>query len=130
MCMSAVIAMTACGGTASSSGESKDVVVEDDSTLVKKVLLPLPDTAYKSAEIVKYRIDVPDTTISGDIKSLVDLYADTPGTFTFRKGGMRQADFGGVINGTPSEISVDWEFITDIDNRETKMGTTAICKLA
>lgn len=123
MCMSTVIAMTACGGTTSSSGESKDVVVEDDSTLVKKVLLPLPDTAYKSAEIVKYRIDVPDTTISGDINSLVDLYADTPGTFTFRKGGMRQADFGGVINGTPSEISVDWEFITDIDNRETKMGT-------
>lgn len=81
----------------------------------------LPDTAYPSARQIIYKIDMlGDSTAT--ISSYSDMYAETPGTFTFRKGQMRRADFGGKVSGTPKQISVDWEYITGEDTVTTRFG--------
>lgn len=121
------MALCGCGGnrtarTADSQSDSGDSILSE-STVASEIVAPLPDTVFESAAAVKYKVEIPDTTVSGTISSFDDLYASAPGAFTFRNGMMRQADFGGKVSGTPSEIVVDWEFKTAVDNRETKFGT-------
>lgn len=72
---------------------------------------------------MKFNIERTDTTSDGHISSLTDLYATAPGTFTFRQGPLRQADFGGRITGRPSEFIVDWTFHTQEDYTETSVGS-------
>lgn len=99
-----------------------------DSAAVDTLPLPVvvehfPDTAYESARIVKSRVVVPDTAISGRLASIADLYESAPGAFTFRKGATRRSDFGGRVSGRPDSVVVDWRFTTGVDNRETDFGT-------
>ena len=84
-----------------SSGSSKSAdthSADTDSTALPPVvetIAELPDTMYESAKKVKFNIERTDTTSDGHISSLTDLYATAPGTFTFRQGPLRQADFEG-----------------------------------
>ena len=73
----------------------------------------LPDTLYGSAAAIKYTTEIVDDITDGTISSTANLYDDAPGAFTFRGGAYRDADFGGTVSGTPTEIVVDWEFHTD-----------------
>ena len=82
----------------------------------------LPDTVYPSADAVKFVVEYVGDSATGALSSLDDLYAGTPGAFTFRKGQHRDASFGGTVSGTPSEITVDWEFTTAYDTTRTKFG--------
>ncbi|MCM1349165.1 MAG: PQQ-binding-like beta-propeller repeat protein [Firmicutes bacterium] len=54
---------------------------------------------------------------------LTDYYSTAPGVFTFRGGLKRQADFGGTVSGTPSQIIVDWTFHTQEDYSQTSVGS-------
>lgn len=114
---------------ACSSGSSKSAdthSADTDSTALPPVvetIAELPDTMYESAKKVKFNIERTDTTSDGHISSLTDLYATAPGTFTFRQGPLRQADFGGRITGRPSEFIVDWTFHTQEDYTETSVGS-------
>lgn len=124
VCFPIAAAMQSCGN----GGSTAHVAVSGNDSLSAstdepEVIEPLPDTAYSSADIVKYRIENADTTLSGEINSLADMYVNTPGAFTFRKGTLRQADFGGKIADAPTDIVVDWEFKTELDNRSTSTGT-------
>lgn len=115
----AIVALTGCSkGSSQSEIAQSDVAAEPE----QEVLTMLPDTTYQSAEAVKFNIELIDS-VNGELNSLADPYASTPGAFTFRKGQLRQADFGGHVKGTPSDIVVDWTFQTDLDYRETSVGT-------
>ena len=113
--LTALVVTAACNGNKSSNkGDSQ--TAEDSVTTATEAareVKPLPDTVLPSAENVKFSVETVNTEVSGKLCSLTDLYAETPGAFTFRKGSMRQADFGGHVQGTPSEIVVDWEFHTE-----------------
>ena len=121
--VSLLIVTTGCGGKSSSSGEAAGT----DTTATVENVTPepaqLPDTVFPSVSAINYKVEVIDTVNSGVIDNLRDLYATTPGAFTFRKDAVRDADFGGSVKGTPSEIVVDWAFKTDFDTRETSLGT-------
>ncbi len=115
-----------CGGSAR---KAAGAATEADSDSIAAqapeapAVKPLPDTVYASARAVKYVIETVDTSASGELSSLADLYASAPGAFTFRKGPRRQADFGGTVSGTPSDFTVDWTFRTQEDYSETSVGS-------
>lgn len=121
-----LLTLSACGGSKKADAGEDTAAAGSDTIVTEQaadVVAPLPDTVYESASAVKYKVEIPDTAVSGAISSFADMYADAPGSLMFRKGLMRQADFGGRVSGRPSEIIVDWVFKTDTDNRETKFGT-------
>lgn len=99
----------------SQSGKSTDenndsIVNTDDQSAI--ALTRMPDTMFESVNLLKYQIEVRESSISPLLSSLDDLYKDTPGDFTFRKGIHRQADFGGKVNGKPTGFEVVWTFET------------------
>lgn len=105
-----------CSGDKSrSSGASEADSVVVDSVDRTEAYAPamLPDTLYSSAAAIKYTTEIVDDITDGTISSTANLYDDAPGAFTFRGGAYRDADFGGTVSGTPTEIVVDWEFHTD-----------------
>ncbi len=106
---------------ACSSGKKADdaAVPQDSIPEASEVVLvkALPDTAYSSVEAVKYTVEIVDASIPAELNTLEDLYADTPGGFTFRKGQRRDADFGGRVKGQPDSIVVDWRFTTDCSGK-------------
>ena len=83
----------------------------------------LPDTVYQSAKQVNFTVEIRDTTKSGRLESLEDMYAYTPGAFTFRKDALRQANFGGKVQEKPTKFKIDWTFKTEENYKETKLGT-------
>ncbi|MDE6325769.1 MAG: hypothetical protein K2M02_06325 [Duncaniella sp.] len=127
MAIAAILSAAAisCGHRAETSSATAAVT---DSAAVDTVtqtveIEHLPDTLYESAQVVKSRVIVSDTTLSGRLASVADLYESNPGAFTFRKGASRRSDFGGRVSGRPDTVVVDWRFTTGVDNRETDFGT-------
>ena len=117
------LAFTACTSTHSSSESTAEQRSCDSIDSIKAIkMTPLPDTVYESASVVKFTIDRRDST-SGKIDDYTDYYATAPGALTFRNGLYRQADFGGRVSKTPTEVVVDWTFVTAMDNRSTSVGT-------
>ncbi|MDE7377211.1 MAG: hypothetical protein K2N16_10235 [Muribaculaceae bacterium] len=109
----ALIFMGGCAG----KGSKQPVAEEIDSTATETeepvALTSLPDTVMPSIDSVGVRfvVDVFDSADSA-ICDLTDLYAQAPGSLMFRRGTRRDADFGGHVDGTPSEIVIDWQFST------------------
>ncbi|MBO4487364.1 MAG: PQQ-like beta-propeller repeat protein [Bacteroidaceae bacterium] len=95
----------------------------DTTTQDAEQILALPDTALPSATAVSYTLEIVDTTISGELQSLENLYDGKEGWFTFRGNPLRNADFGGTVTGTPSRVVKDWQFNTSFDASKTSMGT-------
>ena len=112
--------VTACGGGSKATQEA-DTLAADTAVVVEPVL-PLPDTAYASAGKVNARVTVYDTIKDGTVPPDCWFYADAPGVMTFRKDPFRDADFGGKIKGTPTDIVVDWTYTTEADYRHTDFG--------
>lgn len=110
----------------SGNNKSWDSILDCDSlsSIETSLIEPerLGDTVYESAKSIDYKIIVEDTLISGELTSLRDLYEATPGGFTFRKGSLRQGDFGGKVDKYPSDIRIDWTFKTAESFSETNLG--------
>ncbi len=113
--------------TSKSSKTSNDNTADSDSinptAIVEPQIVSLPDTMYESAKSVTFKVENLESSINGKISSLTDLYASAPGSFTFRKGTKRQADFGGSVNGRPTGFTVDWTFLTQEDYTPTSVGS-------
>lgn len=125
--ITASLLLSAAGCRGGSSSGSEDSIAETSSVNAENEMgldeQRFPDTIYLSAkENVKFEVSILDTLSSGIINSLKDLYASTPGAFTFRKGSRRQANFGGKVDSIPSEFVIDWEFHTKENFTETKYG--------
>ena len=116
--------VTACSG----QKKEKDAVDSDADTLASvwphvPTLdeLTLPDTLYDSVCSVVYVVENMDST-PRNLKYYDDLYDRSDRVMTFRKNLMRNADFGGRVDGTPSVIEVAWSFDTPYGREETKFG--------
>lgn len=112
----------ACGSSKRSDGDgdgydSVKTVVKHDPTTVR-----FPDTSYASVENVKYVVEVIDSTIPARLESLYNLYANTPGAFTFRQGAHRDARFGGRVDSVPTRFRVEWVVATEIERCDTVFG--------
>lgn len=80
------------------------------------------DTVYPSVGKLKYQVDLFDSLTDGMPTSFDDLYDDTPGIFTFRGNGFRNAPFTGHVEGRPDTVTVEWVFCTAYDGRMTDYG--------
>ena len=115
--LTALVLLTGCGRQGRQDGNN-------DSTAVEQVpieQLMLPDTMYASADVVKYVVENTDS-VDTPLRDLDDRYADSSRVMTFRKNLMRNADFGGRVQGTPTTIETVWEFTTDRDTTHTSHG--------
>lgn len=121
LALSVGIVATSCGRAGSGKESVCDTVAQADTPVVESPAY-LPDTVYESARSLNYTVDVADTTISGCLESIDDMYVSAPGALTFRYGTRRDADFGGHVSGVPSAVTVDWTFKTDEDYTPTKYG--------
>lgn len=95
-----------------------------DSTFVaveekKETVTALPDTAYASASLLKYKVEIIDTVTGPEIVDFSDPYNDSPGIFTFRGNTRRDASYDGRVEGRPDTIIVDWEFNTAMTPPDT-----------
>lgn len=113
----------ACANSGKSSADNTADSIAADTAETPLPVTSLPDSAKESASAITFRVEVLDTVTPPYIDPACDLYADAPGVMMFRGGMMRDAAFGGTVTGTPSEISVDWTFVTDTDTRKTSHGT-------
>lgn len=107
--------VASCSGrhSASKSADSTSTdSTETTSIESQPTLVYLPDTVYPSASAVRHNIEICDTTTFSSLASLNDSYDISRGLLTFRGGALRNADFHGTLNGTPSTIEVDWRFKT------------------
>ncbi len=121
----AVLGRMAVGCASGTSSGGSDAVAADSVAMVDsdtECEVMLPDTSYSSASVVKTDLQIPDTSVSGVLESIDDLYADAAGAFTFRKGSRRDASFGGKLAGDPSEIVVDWVYKSVEDYTPTRYG--------
>lgn len=116
------IAVSSCGGSGEKTVHSAIDSVATDVDSGSEFLLPVADTVYASAAMVKCKIDTLLLEISHKLTGLEDDYKDSRGILTFRGNSLRNADFHGHLQKTPVNITIDWTFITDEDLTPTKYG--------
>lgn len=79
-----------------------------------QVITALPDQPLPSAGEIDYTVEIADSTSSGELSTLENLYDNATGWFTFRGSAHRDAPIAGKVKGTPSKIVCDWTFRTDM----------------
>lgn len=116
--------LMACTGGQTSSNE-EGLAVDSDSIYRADSIAkaPLPAVQLPSVDNIVYSITRFDTVTDGTIADLTNLYADAPGSMTFRGGPLRDANYGGKVKGTPKEIVNVWTFKTEYDGTQTSMGS-------
>lgn len=120
LCLAAV-ATVACNGNKTQTGAGiQDTLTAD--TIVEEPLTYLPDTSYASVQAVSYKIEDEDST-EALLRDFDDPYEKAGGVRIFRKNLRRNANFGGRVKGTPSQIDVEWVFQTAYDTMPTRFGT-------
>lgn len=125
-CFAVVTALCACNsGPASGNSAEGDAdstqAADSSAAVIAKPLQPLPDTVYASASDIMFVVDTLDS-VSLNLEYLDDPYPGKHGVRTFRGNQLRNADFGGKVSGTPSQIKVAWRFETKFDTTRTKFG--------
>ena len=90
------LAFTGCSDKKGSKTNEEVAPIAVSEPVVQKVA-ELPDTAYASASLIKYKVEILDTINDPKINDFTDLYANAPGIFTFRGNTKRNADFGGKV---------------------------------
>ena len=116
----ALLALAACTG--SGNGDSNgDNSANDSTAIMREDHELLPDTAFASAAMVSYNVELCDST-DGTIVDVQNPYDTVPGWFTFRGSSRRDVPQAGKVSGTPTTIVEDWKFVTHFDNTETKLG--------
>lgn len=108
-----------CGGRNNGKAESPNDSIAADS-LSAEVQIVLPDTMFESAERIKYDVEVLDSA-DLTLSSFQNFY-DGADVLTFRKTLRRDADFGGVVKGTPTTVDTAWVFNTYYNTEQTKFG--------
>ncbi|MCM1033287.1 MAG: dehydrogenase [Odoribacter sp.] len=116
-------AIISCGSSGSHAQQSSDsITIPVDSTPICVIIPWLPDTAMPSVSKIRPITKVLDTVTPAEIRNLNDPYIKSNGVLTFRANQRRDADMHGTVKGIPKEISIDWTFSTETDQRETGFG--------
>lgn len=116
------------GGLSSCQQKGETAAVDSDSIKAAQEELrilntPLPVKPLASVENLKYEVEVMDSTESGQLSTLIPAYDKNLGSFTFRGGPLRNADYNCSIKGTPTKIEKVWTFETAEDFTKTPMGS-------
>ena len=112
--------LAACtNGQKNECDEASDSLAVHEPTLEE---LTLPDTAFASTEAVTFVVDIADSS-ANNLKDFDDRYAKKDRVCAFRANLMRNADFGGRVEGEPDTVIVDWTFRTAEDYTQTNFGT-------
>lgn len=105
------VSLFSCNGN--KTDKSSDSAANNDSIKEAKIER-LPDTTYSSVDAMKYEVVVMDTTTTGKLESLANLYAQHPtSAMLFRMGPKRDADFNGSFDKMPTTIEVAWSALTN-----------------
>ena len=112
--------LTACQGRRTTGSEA---VCDSDSVALPTLAdLTLPDTMLPSAaEAVTFVVELEDSD-QHPLSDYDDPYADSDAVRAFRKNLLRNADFGGRVEGTPDTLVVSWTFMTDNGDGKTDLG--------
>ena len=109
------------GGRQQTADTAVDTLAVADSMPTLETLT-LPDTLYASAaENVKFIVEQADSG-EAPLHYYDDLYDRPDRVLTFRKNLLRNADFGGTVEGTPTQIDIAWTFRTPVDTTHTRFG--------
>ena len=95
-----------------------DSTVADSLAALKEpeTLSMMPDTAFESASLVKFRVDTYCDSVDSVINDLRSLYDGKPGVFAFRGSPSRQADFGGKVD--DGDLDEWLRLLREVDARE------------
>lgn len=117
--------VSSCGGRMgrNGSGYDSDSIKAAQHIADSIAEIPLSMNSMPSVDELDYDITIFDSVHDGKLSSIKNLYESMPGSFTFRGGPLRDADYNGKISGTPSKITKVWSFDTKYDGTKTKMGT-------
>lgn len=108
------LAAVSCGNTSHKAADSDSATVKTDA---ERPLTHLPDTAYPSADALKYSVEIFDSVTPAALDNLHDMYADAPGMMTFRGSSRRDAPMTGHLSTRPEKIEVVWRFHTGMDTK-------------
>ncbi len=124
ICLLLPVLIAGCSGSAKTDtgSHATDSVNATEPEVLMEPVASLPDTVFPSAREIAFSVTVKDTATAPEINLSTQLYDSSKGILTFRGNPRRDADFGGRVSGRPSDITVDWTFRTDTDNRDTKYG--------
>ena len=118
----AFVALASCSGQKKeqtmAAADSVSVAEPPQPTLEE---LTLPDTTFASVAALHYVVENVDST-ARPLTYYDDLYDRPDRVMTFRRGLMRNADFGGHVEGTPTDIEVVWSYDTPYGRAETRFG--------
>ena len=121
--------------------KGRDVIAVDSDSIREAELAyrqerePLALEPLPSVDNIIYDITVFDTVTDGTIRyedqvmwdsTICDnpsMYDAKIGSYTFRGGLRRDADYGGTVKGDPTRIEKVWTFVTKDDATQTSMGT-------
>ena len=107
------------------SGQKKEAAPADADSIGARqptmAELTLPDTVFESASALKYVVDHADS-VPHPLHDYDDPYRRPDRVMTFRKNLMRNADFGGRVQGEPTTIEVAWSYDTPFGKAETRFG--------
>ena len=107
------------------SNQANDASVDSTACVMttdEPIIMAYPDTMLSSVKQVNFRVDTFLNDISGSLLQLTDCYEKAPGILTFRGAPTRNMPFSGRVKGTPSNVSVEWVFKTDVDTTRTDYG--------
>lgn len=138
LALALIVQFMACTG--GRQKESPVVAVDSDSIYAAHEAYrlerePLSSQALPSIDDIVYSVTNFDTLTDGTIRyedqvmwdgTLGDqttMYDGRYGSFTFRGGLRRDADYGGTVKGEPTRINKVWTFETKFDGTQTSMGT-------
>lgn len=122
--LAAVLLLMACSGRGKDTATAASDTITAEEPVVPPTIeeLTLPDTIYPSVKAMSYVVENVDST-PRPLNYYDDLYADRRDrVMTFRGNQLRNADFGGHVDGTPSTIEVAWSYDTPYGRAETKFG--------
>lgn len=103
---------TGCGVAAGRGSDSSDSADCDSIISKKEPMRELPDTMFASVEALNFRVDTLLGEVDGHISDFKDLYAGVDGSLTFRGGIRRDAPQVIVLDKTPDDIEVEWQYAT------------------
>lgn len=119
-----IATFSSCGGGKTEAEKEEPKVNTDSINRADSIArLPLPADQLPSVNDVEYSITAFDTLVDGHIDDLTNLYANSDGSYTFRGGPLRDANYGGTVKGEPKEIVNVWTFKTSYDGTQTRMGS-------
>lgn len=107
------------------SNQANDASVDSTACVMttdEPIIMAYPDTMLSSVKQVDFRVDTFMNDISGSLLQLTNCYEKAPGILTFRGVPTRNMPFSGRVKGTPSKVSVEWVFKTDVDTTRTDYG--------